>query len=302
MRASPLTCARLRCYFLRLVGDGASILRHACGIAALWIGLTALPWNSRALAQSVAEQTDTDYERESENPVTHSYTLPLRYKASFEDGFYNATTSSIELSNAVLPVRLDDDWFLIARSKGAFVSQAPKRAGGNWEDGLNNAQTTLFLSPARGNGFFWGAGPVISLPTATNSVTGMNKWGSGPSVAFAWQGSIPWTIALVANNVWSFGGPPHGSDRTNSLLLNPIVSYRFGDGWSLSTSPNITADWTSNSDQRWTVPVGAGIGKAFKIGGQPMTLKLETYYNVVRTGDRASVWAAQLTLTLLFAR
>ena len=234
--------------------------------------------------------------------MTHFYTLPLRYKASFEDGFYNATTSSIELSNAVLPIPLDDDWFLIARSKGAFVSQAPRKAGDNWEDGLNNAQTTLFLSPARGNGFFWGAGPVISLPTATNSVTGMNKWGSGPSVAFAWQGSIPWTIGFVANNVWSFGGSPQGSDRTNSLLLNPIVSYRFGDGWSLSTSPNITANWASKSDKRWTVPVGAGIGKAFKIGGQPMTLKLETYYNVVRTGDQASVWAAQLTLTLLFGR
>ena len=96
--------------------------------------------------------------------------------------------------------------------------------------------------------------------------------------------------------------PPQGRDRTISLLLNPIVSYRFGDGWSLSTSPNITTNWASKSDKRWTVPVGAGIGKAFKIGGQAMTLKLETYYNVVRTGDQASVWAAQLTLTLLFGR
>jgi hypothetical protein len=254
------------------------------------------------LAQPAPEETNTDYERESENPVTHFYTLPLRYKASFEDGFYNATTSSLELSNAVVPIRLDDDWFVIARSKGAYVSQAPKNGGNSWKNGFNNAQTTLFLSPARGDGFFWGAGPVILLPTATNSATGMNEWGFGPSVAFVWQGSIPWTVGFVANNVWSFGGPPHGSNTTTNLLLNPVVSYRFGDGWSLSTSPNITMTWASKSDKRWTVPAGAGIGKAFKIGTQPMTLKFETYYNVVRPEDHASVWAVQLTVSFLFGR
>jgi len=82
---------------------------------------------------------------------------------------------------------------------------------------------------------------------------------------------------------------PRDGSRTNSLLVNPIVSYRFGDGWSVSTSPNITANWASTSDKRWTVPIGAGIGKAFKIGTQPMTLKFETYYNVVRPGDQGSV-------------
>jgi Putative MetA-pathway of phenol degradation len=276
--------------------------RHACTSAALLIGLAVLLWNTHVCAQPAPKNTNTDYERESENPVTHFYTLPLQYKASFEDGFYNATTNTFQLNNAVVPIPLDDDWFLITRSKSSLVSQAPKERGNNWENGLNNAQTTLFLSPARGNGFFWGVGPVISLPTATNNATGKNKWGSGPSVAFAWQGSVPWTVGFVINNVWSFGGPPHGSDRTNSLLLNPIVSYRFGDGWSLSTSPNITANWVLNSDKRWTVPIGAGIGKAFKIGAQPMTLKFETYHNVVRPGDHDSVWAAQLTLSFLFGR
>jgi hypothetical protein len=50
------------------------------------------------------------------------------------------------------------------------------------------------------------------------------------------------------------------------------------------------------------VPVGAGLGKAFKIGVQPMSVKFETYYNVVRLGDHGSIWAAQLTLSLLFGR
>jgi hypothetical protein len=255
------------------------------GLASLW----------EANAQSTSGLTPSDYERESENPVTRFYTLPLRYKASFDDGFYGGTTNSVEVSNALVPMRLDNDWFLIARSKGAFVSQAPKSQGLSWGNGLNNAQTTLFLSPAHGHGFYWGVGPVISFPTATNSATGTNHWGAGPSIAFTWQRAKHWTIAFVANNVWGLGGA-----SSSNLLLNPIVSYRFGDGWSVSTSPNITANLASHTDKRWTVPVGAGIGKALILGAQPASLKLEAYYNPVRT-ERASTWVAQLTLTFLFA-
>jgi hypothetical protein len=281
---------------------GGLVLRRVCGIAILWMSVALLHSHNRALAQSAIEETDTDYERESENPVTRFITLPLRYKSSFEDGYYDATTNSLELSNAVLPIPLGDDWFVIARTKGAFVSQAPKRGGDHWEDGLNDAQTTLFLSPARVGGVTWGIGPVILLPTATNSTTGMSKWGAGPSIALVWQNRVPWTIGFVANNVWSFGGPPSGSDRTNSLLFNPLLSYRFGDGWSVSTSPNITVNWASKNNKRWTVPVGGGIGKSFTIASQPMSLKFETYYNVERPGDQGSVWGTQLTLTFLFGR
>jgi hypothetical protein len=281
---------------------GPLLLLRTCAIGVPWAGLMASSWTGYALAQPAPGISNADYEREAENPVTHFYTLPLRYEASFDDGFYNAATTTLELSNAILPVPLDDDWFLITRTKGAFDLDAPKKRGESWENGLDNIETTLFLSPARGSGFFWGAGPVIFMPTATNSATGMNKWGSGPSLAAGWEGSVAWTVGFVANNVWSFGGPPHGSDRTNSLLLNPILSFRFDDGWSLSTSPNITSNWASDNNKRWTVPVGAGIGKAFKIANQPMSLKFESYYNVVRPGDHGSVWAVQLTLSLLFAR
>jgi hypothetical protein len=270
-------------------------------IAVLLIALAAPLWNMGGRAQAAEVESDADIERESENPVTRFYTLPLRYRGAFDDGFYGLTTDSFEISNAVIPVPLGDEWFLIARTKGAFLSQAPKSQGAHWQEGLNNAQTTLFLSPAQGDGFYWGVGPVISLPTATSTATGTNLWGAGPSVALSWQQTTHWTVALVTNNVWTLGSVPDGSNRSSSLLLNPIISYRFGDGWSLSTSPNITANWASKSGNRWTVPVGAGIGKSFTIGAQPMSLKFETYYNAKRP-DRASIWAAQVTLTLLFPR
>jgi hypothetical protein len=77
-------------------------------------------------------------------------------------------------------------------------------------------------------------------PSATNTALGVNKWGSGPSVAFVRKnGESPWVFGAVVNNIWSFGGPPQSSDRTNSLLVNPFISYHFGDGWSIGSSPNV---------------------------------------------------------------
>jgi hypothetical protein len=43
----------------------------------------------------------------------------------------------------------------------------------------------------------------------------------------------PWVFGAVANKIWSSGGPPGSSDRNNQFLLNPFVSFHFGDGRSL---------------------------------------------------------------------
>jgi hypothetical protein len=67
-------------------------------------------------------------------------------------------------------------------------------------------------------------------------------------------------LYAVVNNIWSFGGPPHNSDRTNQLFPNPIGNYHFGDGWSVGSSPEITTNWIA-SGGKWTVPFGGGFGK-----------------------------------------
>ncbi len=262
--------------------------------------LATLP-NTRAVAQVPAAVTDTELSKEAEDPVTRLLTLPLRYEAGFDDGAYGATKSTFEIDQAVLPFRLDEDWALITRTKLPAISQPPKKFGDHWEFGLSNGYTTFFLSPEHGDGFYWGAGPVIYYPSATNTALGINKWGSGPSVAFLKKDASAWVWGVVANNIWSFGGPPHSSDRTNSLLLNPFLSYHFGDGWSVGTSPNVTADWVSNPGQQWTVPIGGGVAKLFRFGQRPVKLSLDTYYNAVRPQADHQAWFIQLTILFLFS-
>jgi hypothetical protein len=242
--------------------------------------------------------TNDDFSKETENPVTRQITLPMRYQADFLDGADKHTKSTFELDQAVVPFRLNDDWSLITRTKLPAEASAPKKVGDSWADGLSNGYTTFFLSPEHGRGFYWGAGPVFYYP-ATNSILGATKWGSGPSVAFIHEDAGPWVIALVANNIWTFGGAA-GNNATNQMLLNPIIGYHFADGWALSSSPEITANWIANGN-KWAVPIGGGVSKVIRIGEQPLNLGLFAYYNAIRPTAGEDPWQLQATLTFIFS-
>ena len=261
--------------------------------------VTAALWIGQALAQTPAPITNTDLSKDVENPVARQITLPLRYEGDFQDGAYDATKDTFEIDQAVVPFRLNEDWALITRTKLPLESLPPKKLGEHWAFGLSNGYTTFFLSPEHGQGFYWGAGPVLYYPTATNPALGVNKWGSGPSAAFLHQDASPWVFGAVVNNIWSFGGPTTGSDRTNQLFLNPIVNYHFGDGWSVGSSPEITTNWFA-SGGKWTVPVGGGFGKLFRVDGQAVRVDVDSYYNAVRPQAGNETWLVQLKLTFVF--
>ncbi len=253
----------LRAGLARLLALLLSLLHLA---AAAVVGMLRV---EQASAQSTTMLSNTELSKEAENPVTLHVTLPLRYEGLFDDGPYRATKSTYEIDQAVVPFVLNDDWALITRSKLPAYSQPPKKKGDSWAAGFGNGYTTFFLSPTRGPGIYWGVGPVLFYPTATNAALGVNKWGSGVSAAVVKKDESPWEAGAVINNIWSLGGPPGSSDRYNQMLLNPFLSYHFGDGWSIGTSPNITANWLSKAGQVWTVPVGGELGKVFRIGTLP---------------------------------
>jgi hypothetical protein len=262
--------------------------------------LIATLWSSGSFAQTSATMGADDLSKESENPVTRLITLPLRYEAEFLDGATKSIKDTFEIDQAVVPFRLNNDWSLITRTKLPAEVQPPNDTRGHWVDGLSNGYTTFFLSPEHGRGYYWGAGPVLYYPSATNSALGVNKWGSGPSAAFFFKDASPLVLGLVANNIWSFGGPPGSSDRTNQLLLNPFISYHLGDGWALSSSPNITANWLATGE-KWTVPVGGGLSKTFHLGEQPIKLAFDAYYNAIRPDAGKDMWLLQATMTFVFS-
>ena len=87
---------------------------------------------------------------------------------------------------------------------------------------------SAFLSPKNPtDGWLWGLGPVVQIPTISNASLGSSVWGGGPTAAIVYTKG-PWGVGGLVNNIWSFGGThgPHGK-ACNNFLTQPFVNYNF---------------------------------------------------------------------------
>ena len=199
----------------------------------------------------------------------------------------------------VIPVHLNEDWNLINRAILPVIYQPALRPGQGDEFGLGDLQYTAFFAPAKPAPVIWGFGPVFRFPTATDSTLGSEKWSMGPSfLVLTMPGQ--WVIGGLVQNVWSVGGD---SDRghVNELLLQPFVNYNLDDGWYLSSAPIITANWSADSNDQWTIPAGGGFGKIFRVGKQPMNFQVQAFYNLEKPTGAAD-WTLRVQLQLLFPK
>jgi hypothetical protein len=144
-----------------------------------------------------------------------------------------------------------------------------------------------------------GVGPVLQFPSASSTSLGTGKWQIGPTVAAILTGGW-WQVGAQVNNRWSF---PGDSTRpsVNAMFLQPLVNVFLPDDWYLTSGPQVTAKSKASSGDRWTVPVGGGIGKGFTIGRQTGTAQVEAYSNVERPAG-TSTWSLILTVQFVFPR
>ena len=66
------------------------------------------------------------------------------------------------------------------------------------------------------------------------------------------------------------------------------MNFNIPKGWSISTSPVITANWSADDGDEWTVPLGIGVGKITAIGRQPVSIGMQYYHNVERPDQGAA--------------
>jgi len=107
-----------------------------------------------------------------------------------------------------------------------------------------------------------------------------------------------WVIGVLANNQWSVGGNPL-RPAVNQLLVQPFVNYNMAEGWFLTTSPIITANWLAAPGEKWTVPIGGGVGRVFRLGEQPISAYISAYWNAAHPTGAAD-WQLRTEVSLLF--
>jgi len=207
--------------------------------------LTLAPAETAPGGAGGAGESDASREEQTEklaravqNPVAKLISVPFQNNFNFGVGPNNAMQYVLNIQ-PVIPITLSEDWNLITRTIMPIINQPSPAPGIASASGLGDINPTFFFSPAKSGKLFWGVGPTVTLPTATDGQLGHGKWCAGPAaVALVMHGH--WVVGALANNQWSFAG--YGSQDVNAMLLQPFINYNLPKGWYLTSSPIITSD------------------------------------------------------------
>lgn len=250
---------------------------------------------SAAMGRSGEPSGDEDLAKKSQNPIADLVSLPFQSNTNFNAAPFGRTQEILNIQ-PVVPLHISADWNLISRTIVPIVSQPDPILNSN-TNGIGDITQSLFFSPVHSGALIWGAGPVFTVPSATDPILGTGRVLLGPTAVFL---TTPghWVIGVLLNNQWSVGGDAL-RPSVNTFLAQPFINYNMAHGWYLTSSPVITANWLAASGQQWTVPIGGGFGRIFRIGDQPVSANIAGYYNAINPAG-APNWQLRAELSLLF--
>jgi hypothetical protein len=218
-----------------------------------------------------------DLAKQIQNPIASLISLPFQNNTDFGIGSFDGTRNTLNIQ-PVVPFALGSKTNLVTRTIIPVISQPT--GPNNSKFGVGDINLSLFLTPADAGKIIYGGGLAMGLPTATDSFLGSGKWSAGPSFIVLVQPE-GWTIGSVVQNTWSFAGAEDRGD-INFFYSQVFVTKNLENGWYINSAPIITANWKAASGNQWTVPLGAGFGKLFRLGNLPINSQLGYYVNVVK--------------------
>ena len=259
-----------------------------------WFALPAL-FCAHSLATAQSGGDTQALAKAAQNPVANLISVPFQNNTDFNAGPKEKTRNVLNIQ-PVLPFEVNENWNIITRTIIPVISQPEILPGQDRETGIGDTSFTAFLSPANTGGLVWGAGPALVLPTSTDDRLGADEWAVGPSVVLL---TMPgnWVVGTLVSNVWDIDG----DTEINQLTWQYFINYNFNDGWYLTSSPIMTANWEAESGEEWTVPVGGGIGRIFRVGKQALNAQFQYFYNLEQpegTGD----WSIRAQLQFMFPK
>src|SRR5262245_46533398 len=227
-------------------------------------------------------QQGEDLREAAQNPIGDLISLPFQNNTNFDIGRTDNTQNVLNIQ-PVYPFHLNPDWNLIARPILPVIWQPPFLSGpelraaeqvfgpdiGETKFGIGDLTPEFFFSPRKpiklgDASLVWGLGPAFQFPTASDDELGTGKYSAGPDfVVFLSDRPLHITTGFLILNLWSFAGEEDRAN-VNAMTLQPFLNYNLPKGWYLTTAPLITANWEANDNNRWTLPIGGGIGRIFK--------------------------------------
>jgi hypothetical protein len=246
-----------------------------------------------AQQQPGSGQSEGDLAQQLSNPVANLISVPFQNNFDFGS---NSSTQTRWLMNVqpVIPFTLNQNWNLITRT--IMPIQFREMASPtNDLFGLGDTSESLFLSP-RGGSIIWGVGPIVQLPTATETLLGSGKFSMGPTGVILRQDK-GWTFGMLANQLWSVAGHDNRA-AVNATFLQPFLAYNWPSGFGLTVNTETTYDWAAGQA---TVPFNFFASQVMKLGDQAVSLGAGIRVYAARPAGGPD-WGLRLTATLLFPK
>jgi len=142
-----------------------------------------------------------------------------------------------------------------------------------------------------------GIGPQITAPTAEHDELGTGKWQAGLA-AVAIDASPRGLLGALAQYQRSFAGD---SDRhsVETATFQPFIIHNLPKGWYLRSTGTWTYDLKNNTHY---IPVGLGLGKAWKAGSNILNAFVEPQWTVERKGDDLPQFTVFAGLNITFGK
>jgi hypothetical protein len=159
-----------------------------------------------------------------------------------------------------------------------------------------------------GDGWTSGAGPIVRVSTITGKTPGSDAWGVGPAFVVG-RLAGPIVAGTFVNNLTSDGGMSGrgafwgalGDATRNGLFtIDPAGHYSVGKGWFVRGAPSSAAVELPDG-AKWTLPVGAQVGREIKINDElPVDLLVGIYYDAQQSDFGGARWQLRTGVGFIF--
>lgn len=197
-----------------------------------------------------------------------------------------------------LPIDLNREWNLIARTDARLIAQSDVAPGAGHQFGFGDVTQHLLFSPKRpaAGGFLWGAGPALLLPTGTDGRLGAKKYGVGPTGAIVVQTGDGTTFGIEAHHLWSVAGDEARQD-VSVTRARPFAAYTTRDAWTFGVDLDTEYDWKT---KRGSTPATLSVAKLTSLAGRTVSVGggLRHYLDSTEAGPHG--WAFRVSATFVF--
>jgi hypothetical protein len=193
------------------------------------------------------------------------------------------------------PFSLGDSSWLMRASLP--VNSFPTKANGDWENGLGDFNLfASWLIPLKNPAVSFGVGPQITAPTATDETLGSEKWSAGLANVLFDARSSKYQYGYLLTWQQSFAGESDRAD-VNFGAFQPFGMLQLGGGHYLRS----TGIWTYNFESdSYSIPLGLGYGKVFKMGNTVYNAFIEPQYSVDYSDSGQPEWQIFVGLNMQF--